>query len=408
MNKLLWVQASALVLLISMAVTPVHAQAVPPSPLALTNAIELSSAYLISQLKRNGMFEYLENMNPDVDDQGGYNILRHAGAIYALAMGYRLNPGKEVLRAMIRSGQYLHIEAIAPVPGRNDMLAVWSRPEVNQQSDTLEAKLGGNGLGLVALLSIEEHAPGFTPREALRKLGAFILFMQKEDGGFYATYAPAKGGYQQDVISLYYPGEAALGLLMLYKRDPQNAWLESATMALNYLARTRADSDDVPADHWALLATANLFALAGEKLPPTEKALLLKHATQVAQAIIAEQVTSTKAPSLNGGFTADGRTTPAATRLEGLLAALTFLPEDDPNYERIENAIHRGMAFLLRAQVSRGEFAGAFPRSVARIHPQIDGAEEFNQRATEIRVDYVQHALCAMVQYRDLITSKAQ
>ncbi len=57
------------------------------------------------------------------------------------------------------------------------------------------------------------------------------------------------------------------------------------------------------------------------------------------------------------------------------------------------------MSFLLRAQISEGEFAGAIPRAIGKIGRNISYADEFNRRVTEVRIDYVQHALSAMIQY---------
>ena len=67
------------------------------------------------------------------------------------------------------------------------------------------------------------------------------------------------------------------------------------------------------------------------------------------------------------------------------------------------DAVHEGMAFLLNSQVRTGPYAGGIPRGV-RTYPD-DGSgslRTFNQRVTEIRIDYVQHALSAMIQYREL------
>ena len=56
--------------------------------------------------------------------------------------------------------------------------------------------------------------------------------MQKEDGTFYSKYIPAEGGRSVRWTSLYYPGEAALGLLMLYEKDPSAAWIQAAANAI--------------------------------------------------------------------------------------------------------------------------------------------------------------------------------
>jgi len=92
--------------------------------------------------------------------------------------------------AIERAGKYLRDKAIEPVSGNQEMLAVWSKPQVNNSGKPLQAKLGGAGLGLVALLSIEKFHPGFTPLSDLRKLGRFIIYMQKDDGMSYNIIFP--------------------------------------------------------------------------------------------------------------------------------------------------------------------------------------------------------------------------
>ncbi len=83
--------------------------------------------------------------------------------------------------------------------------------------------------------------------------------MQKNDGSFYSKYIPEKGGRDDSWTSLYYPGEAALGLLMLYEKDPSPEWLQGAADAMSYLSRIRYNKIIVEADHWALIATAKLL-----------------------------------------------------------------------------------------------------------------------------------------------------
>ena len=64
----------------------------------------------------------------------------------------------------------------------------------------------------------------------------------------------------------------------------------------------------------------------------------------------------------------------------------------------------KGLRFLLRSQITSGEYAGAIPRAIQPLpesHPRFNKA--FNRRATEVRIDYVQHALSAMLQYQHLI-----
>ena len=89
--------------------------------------------------------------------------------------------------------------------------------------------------------------------------------MQKPNGSFYSKYIPTEGGRWDKWKSLYYPGEAALGLLMLYELDPSPLWLKAAVDALVYLASSRAHKTEVEADHWVLLAAAKLLSIDGRR-----------------------------------------------------------------------------------------------------------------------------------------------
>jgi hypothetical protein len=373
---------------------------------AVQRAMNRSAGYLVRRVEDDGMFEYRTNMDPTIEVTERYNILRHAGTLYAMSTYYQLQPDDDMRSAIERAGSYLRDESIHPVPGEDAMLAVWSEPEVNRSGEPLRAKLGGTGLGLVALLSIEKLHPGFTPLSDLQALGRFIVFMQKGDGSFYSKYIPSLGGRWDEWQSLYYPGEAALGLLMLYEKDPSDVWIESAADALAYLARSRKNSTDIPADHWALLATEKMLSLENTDELSVSRELLINHAIQISDAMLQHQIEDPERPEYAGGFSEDGRTVPTATHLEGLQAALNVLPLDHENRKHINTAVARGLSFLLRAQISEGEFIGGFPRAAGKIDRGIADTDESNRRASEVRIDYVQHALSAMIQYVNLLNAR--
>ena len=93
-----------------------------------------------------------------------------------------------------------------PKPRMYDgLLAAW---EYNDSTDSKNsglqvAKLGGAGLALIALVSLEKAQPGLTSLAYMRQIGEFILFMQKPDGSFYSKYIPQKGGFDKKFVSLY-------------------------------------------------------------------------------------------------------------------------------------------------------------------------------------------------------------
>ena len=367
----------------------------------LAGAIDLSAGYLVRACGKDGRFVYRINTNPDITPKPAYNILRHAGTIYALAMYEQRRPDKKTRDAIGRAVRFLKKEAIAPIPKNKDLLGVWSRLRISGKSAPMQVKLGGVGLGLVALLSAEKAGAAKTPIDDLRKMGRCILFMQKTDGSFYSKYIPARGGLSNAWFSLYYPGEAALGLLMLYEKDPSPQWLGGAADAIAYLARKRAGKSVVEPDQWALLATAKLLPVYDKCKQPVPRKAILHHARQICNRMLSDQVQRPAGDAEYGSFGKEGRTCPTATDLEGLLAALTFLPaEDKALRNRIEAAATSGISFLLRAQIRSGKYAGGVPRAVKTLpkdHPRF--SKSFNKRAGEVRIDYVQHAMCAMMQY---------
>ena len=83
------------------------------------------------------------------------------------------------------------------------------------------------------------------------------------------------------------------------------------------------------------------------------------------------------------------------------MAAIRFLPEEYATLRRrMISVINDGLLFLLRAQLRSGQYAGGIPRAIKELsekHPQFNNS--FNRRVTEIRIDYVQHALSAMILY---------
>lgn len=382
---------------------------VHPSSIGLTQsqidaAIHSMAFYLSHQAQSDGQFVYRVSLDPRIRFKPGYNILRHAGAIYSLASYYRKYPNAEGVDLVVRAGRYLTDERVAPVPGTLDMRAIWSTSESDDENDTAfrEAKLGAAGIGLVALMSIESLRPGQTPIEELRRLGRFVVWMQKRDGSFYTRLLPAPQGRDDSWTSLYYPGEAALGLIMLYEKDPSKDWLNSAARALGYLAELRAGASKVEADHWALLATARLLPHYDKIESPTvTREAIIQHAAQVCESILKTKAPHSEGTDAHGCFTKDGRTTPTSTRLEGLQAALTFLPEDRVELRReISAAVDDGISFLNRAYIPDGPFQGAVPAS-------IDGSRKVTRnqppsKESEVRIDYVQHALSALMQYNEI------
>lgn len=350
----------------------------PDVTLELREAMTDAARYLAGACGPDGRFVYRIHLDPKRQPAPSYNELRHAGAIYALAQHQRHWPEPEVAAAIGRATSHLWTYS-RPVSSQPSRLAIWSA------KDDDAAKLGGAGLALVALGELKAIAPELVDRERVAQLAGFIHWMQKPDGSFYSKHFASRGRDDR-WTSLYYPGEAALGLVKIGGEGN----LRVAQRALMALARSRQGADRVPADHWALIATGAL--LATNSVPTDVAATLRGHARQVVDEILRESLLYRPGTLVEGSWRS-GRTTPTATRLEGLIAALDYLnePRDEDRRARMIAASERGVAFLLRARIAEGPHRGAMPRSIRWQ------SDEPSRRAGEVRIDYVQHALSAWI-----------
>ncbi len=402
-NTLLIILAALLILAI---VTGLVVRPSPPSTDELAEGIQAGAAYLTANVDANGRFTYLRHLEEPRGYGLQYNMLRHAGTIYAMCMAQELYPSEENRLAILRAVTYMRQTSLDPIDARGDVLAVWTTPAVT--GNPLRAKLGGAGLGLIALASAERLWPQTVPLEEMQGLGRFILLMQREDGSFNTNYFAGRGP-DGSTISQYYPGEAALGLVMLYELDGNPQWLEAALRGIGYMARSREGDWLVEPDHWSLLATERLWPYLNiVAANPTIRDQLLDHTRQVTRTILFWKTWYRLVHFTPPGcFVAWGKTTPTATRMEGVLAAANYLPpEQRSRRQRLIRASEEGAAFLLSTQMEHGPNKGAIPRAKERrwFYLPVQKTGKFNDRALEVRIDYVQHTVSALVRLQQLET----
>lgn len=328
-----------------------RAQADAPQCQALTSAANRAATALLSRVEADGRFRYRE------DAQGqplpGYNLVRHAGALYALAA----HPPSLGEPALQRATTFL-AASLRPVPDWPGSSALWSDAEGHPQ----RAKLGASGLALAAFAALAAAGERAPPLPDLQALGHFIVQMQDDSGRFHMRYVQGVGALRRH--SLYYPGEAALGLYRLAALDGDARWVLAADRALRVLAAQRAREGRWPPDHWALIAAAE--PLAPQWQAGAREALVT--------ALLAEA-------DGQGALTGDGRSTPTATRLEGLLAALSS-PLAAVSRQQASDAVAPALRFLLGLQRPEGTLPAGGAGAMAGEH----------------RIDYTQHALSAFLE----------
>ena len=152
-----------------------------------------------------------------------------------------------------------------------------------------------------------------------------------------------------------------------------------------------------------MIATAKLLKQYGHSRQPVPKKTIIQHGVKICRSMLTGVSRYHEEASEYGALTESGFTTQTAIRLEGLQAAISFLPESEKHLKtQIVSAVQEGMVFLLRSQIKKGRHAGGIPRvaqALAFKNIKEDGSNK--DREYEIRIDYVQHAMCAMMQYSE-------
>lgn len=357
----------------------------------MNEEIPLAIEYLSNATLPSGRFVYLTNLNPQVKyNSKKYNALRHAGTLYSMYLCEKYLNDYTLQKRRYKASEYFiknYVKRISP-----DMFAVVSKME-EEKLDSPQAKLGGSGLALIGLSNL--YPDKKIDLETLRGLGNFIIYMQKSDGSFYSKYLVESKQKDENFVSLYYPGEAALGLLYLYDVDPQPKWIAASKKTLLYLADSRKNKGtDVPFDHWAMLATKKLFETQNNTLTKDEKIILQKHAAQMANSILPKQITDPKDP-LAGSFKGNARLCSIGTMMEGLVAIYAVVDDEDLKY-RVMNGLRLGTRFLGRYQVKDGSKKGGLPNNAYWR------SAKANKKSREIRIDNVQHVLSAWITFNEL------
>lgn len=357
----------------------------PPS---LSDGTRLAADALQHLMLPSGAFVYRVRLD-DAPVRPKYNNTRHAGVMYALNLYETKHPSPALEQTLSKGLGFLK-QQIRPLPDSSPkMSAIMSTPEKSKEG---KSALGATALGLVAFLTappamIDDNAQ-------IASLGNFLLSMQRSNGSFYSRYYLSTNTRDDKFGSLYYPGETALAFTKLYAWDKspnKQKWGNAARSALLYLARSRAETKVYPPDNWALVATKDLLK-SGIPLTDKERAELIEHAERVIVSDVSMQLSAEAGPALDGAYTPQGNTPQTSARLEGLLSALTYI-QDPALRARLEPSVVRAMSFLRKSQVREGAYAGAFTKTVA--------VNKKSKSHLKVRIDYIQHALSAMLQYEE-------
>jgi len=166
----------------------------------------------------NGKFKYRYYPYADRYETEKYHMARHAEAALSLFKAARLGISPPSgTRTGSGSSSGPHFAAGEKALAYIRQLAVKDRAfDFHYVPDGRRVRLGAAAMALVAFCERERAGGDDSNREFMKSLARFILNQQTPRGEFISHYDPTKGRPVNKFISLYYPGEALLGLLRLY------------------------------------------------------------------------------------------------------------------------------------------------------------------------------------------------
>ena len=346
----------------------------------LRSSLDLAAQYLAGIVGPEGRFVYLYNPVTDAEESG-YNVVRHAGTVYAMMELYQHSRSDEILEAAKRAIAYLW-NATKPCPP----------PETSAYCvvEGGTTKLGANALAAVALAKYAEATSDYGHSKTMNRLCQRMVAIQRKSGEFYPhiqTYSG--GGESRNFVSAYYPGEAILALTRVYGLDRDKKWLDAADAAANWLIAVRDRGktiDKLDHDHWLLYGLNELYRYR-------KKPLFLDHARKIVDAIVAHQNTRAEYPDQVGMYGYTSNSNQVATRSEGLMAAwrLFTAAGDVPYAQKALRAAELGVRFQLGTQI-REETAMYFP-----VPPKALGGFGRSLDDRKIQIDNVQHNVSAIL-----------
>jgi len=349
---------------------------------AIRQACRAGGDYLCRILQDDDQFLYEGDLGRD-KYKTTYNVLRHEGTTYALYQLYLATREERYRLAADKAWSWVlkQIRSDTDKAGRQCSFPIEDK----------QVKLGGTGLALIALS--ERLKVQSTPGD-LRlgmQLANHILRSQNPDGSF-ESYWPYKGRKAKKYRSIYYPGEALLGLMRFYELKPDPEYLACAERGAHYFIHERwrllGMEFSVPPDAWLMLALNELH-----KVHPRKD--YADYCLRIADAMAADQLLAgwqVPYPDYRGGyFPYPPNVTPAGSRMEGLTAAYRLATRANRDTRPLRRVIAEAARFQIERQI-RPAFVHLYPNPARAI-----GAFRDSPISNDIRIDFNQHNISGLL-----------
>lgn len=198
--------------------------------------MESAGRHLVSQINPDGSFVY--GLYPRFDKNvSGYDIVRHAGAIWALANMYRLTGDPKLPEQAASTIEYL-LKSLTYADSRTAYILKGKKDEI---------ELGASGLAIIALTEYMDATGDDSYLDVCRDLGNGIIALQDQDTGEFYHVLNTDFSRKEKFRVIYYDGESTFGLCRMYGMTGERMWLDAARLAVDHFIE--ADYTE-HRDHW--------------------------------------------------------------------------------------------------------------------------------------------------------------
>jgi hypothetical protein len=337
----------------------------------------------------DGRYSYIYSGRTGSELSVFYDVPRHAGTTWFLALVGRINDDVEARQAARRGLEWLSVRSIA-----------CGSPERRCATldGTARVDIGSTALATSAAAEYLAGGDDEAVRALVRGYTAFLRSQQRSDGEFMHEYDVARAR-PVDVQYLYYSGEAALGLLRAYQVLGDRRDLDAARRALAHLTGRSwnffGSRYYYGEEHWTCVAAGHARGLAD-----TREAL--DFCRRWADWNLRLQYRAGETPWRSTGTYGVGpilvpMLTPTGSRTEAFVSTWELARHHGTEIPGLRAQIERGLAALMRHQWTPGPaFLFADPLGA-------DGGMPMGAASLTVRDDYVQHSGAAMIRWADVL-----
>ncbi|MBN1336692.1 MAG: hypothetical protein JXB39_12110 [Deltaproteobacteria bacterium] len=251
-----WVEWEGQALPVTRGNTPLPAS--PGRVARWSQAAREGGAWLLQHQAEDGRFRYLYHPLSRLRDGRNrkvreYSVARHAGVVWVLGLLYEATGDPRCLAGARAGAAWLEAAMRTPC-GPLGGACIASKPEVS---------FGTNAIAAVALIETYALAPDPELRTTVEGLLGLLMALQREDGEFHHGYDRTTGAIDPTARAMFASEEAALALVLAHRVLEEERYRVAARRALDHLTGPKY-SDFLGhfiygADVWTCLAAEEAY-----------------------------------------------------------------------------------------------------------------------------------------------------